>query len=169
MALINCSECGKEISNKASACPNCGNPINVIAPATQVSSNKNDSLHCPKCKSINLHIAQKGFSGGKALAGTIAVGNIGLLAGTIGSRNVDVTCLNCGHRFNPVKNLKKEKERIASEEMWRENPVGVIVIAVCSILAVFLLFVPGVSIWWSVVSFVSGIIIPLFTKKSKHN
>lgn len=29
MALINCSECGKEISDKASACPNCGNPISA--------------------------------------------------------------------------------------------------------------------------------------------
>ena len=27
MALIKCSECGKEISDKANTCPNCGNPI----------------------------------------------------------------------------------------------------------------------------------------------
>ena len=27
MALIKCSECGKEISDKAESCPNCGNPI----------------------------------------------------------------------------------------------------------------------------------------------
>lgn len=27
MALIKCQECGKEISNKANACPNCGCPI----------------------------------------------------------------------------------------------------------------------------------------------
>ncbi len=27
MALIKCSECGKEISNKANACPNCGCPV----------------------------------------------------------------------------------------------------------------------------------------------
>lgn len=27
MALIKCPECGKEISDKASACPNCGSPI----------------------------------------------------------------------------------------------------------------------------------------------
>lgn len=27
MALINCSECGKEISDKANTCPNCGAPI----------------------------------------------------------------------------------------------------------------------------------------------
>lgn len=28
MALIKCSECGKEISDKAETCPSCGNPIN---------------------------------------------------------------------------------------------------------------------------------------------
>lgn len=27
MALIKCSECGKEVSDKASSCPNCGAPI----------------------------------------------------------------------------------------------------------------------------------------------
>ena len=27
MALINCDECGFELSDKASACPKCGNPI----------------------------------------------------------------------------------------------------------------------------------------------
>lgn len=27
MALINCSECGKQISENADSCPNCGNPI----------------------------------------------------------------------------------------------------------------------------------------------
>ena len=29
MALIKCSECGKDVSDKASSCPNCGNPIIV--------------------------------------------------------------------------------------------------------------------------------------------
>lgn len=27
MALIKCTECGKEVSKKAPSCPNCGNPI----------------------------------------------------------------------------------------------------------------------------------------------
>jgi predicted amidophosphoribosyltransferase len=27
MALIKCSECGKDVSDKATACPNCGAPI----------------------------------------------------------------------------------------------------------------------------------------------
>ncbi len=30
MALINCPECGKEISDKAISCPNCGCPTNII-------------------------------------------------------------------------------------------------------------------------------------------
>ena len=29
MALINCPECNKEISDKAKSCPNCGCPINI--------------------------------------------------------------------------------------------------------------------------------------------
>jgi uncharacterized OB-fold protein len=29
MALIKCSECGKEVSEKAAACPSCGNPISA--------------------------------------------------------------------------------------------------------------------------------------------
>lgn len=32
MALIKCPECGKEISDKASACPNCGYPIAIEIP-----------------------------------------------------------------------------------------------------------------------------------------
>lgn len=35
MAMIKCPECGKEVSDKASACPNCGCPI---APAQQVQT-----------------------------------------------------------------------------------------------------------------------------------
>lgn len=28
MALIKCAECGKDVSDKATSCPSCGNPIN---------------------------------------------------------------------------------------------------------------------------------------------
>ena len=31
MALINCPECGKQVSNKAPACPDCGYPINTTS------------------------------------------------------------------------------------------------------------------------------------------
>lgn len=29
MAMIKCSECGKEISDKAKVCVNCGNPLKI--------------------------------------------------------------------------------------------------------------------------------------------
>ena len=32
MALIKCSECGKEVSDKAQSCPNCGCPIAASSP-----------------------------------------------------------------------------------------------------------------------------------------
>lgn len=31
MALVSCTECSKEISDKAAACPNCGAPMMVTA------------------------------------------------------------------------------------------------------------------------------------------
>ena len=52
MALINCPECGNEVSDKAEKCPKCAFPIKdsaqKICPecGTQVSSN---DLKCPKC------------------------------------------------------------------------------------------------------------------------
>ena len=32
MALISCSECGNQVSDKAAACPKCGNPIATARP-----------------------------------------------------------------------------------------------------------------------------------------
>lgn len=32
MALINCDECGAEVSSKATACPKCGNPLHAMQP-----------------------------------------------------------------------------------------------------------------------------------------
>ena len=40
MALINCPECGKEISERAKSCPNCGCPIEA---AQEQTSEKTDS------------------------------------------------------------------------------------------------------------------------------
>lgn len=56
--------------------------------------------YCPKCHSISLSANKKGFGGGKALAGALLTANpLGLLAGTIGKNNIEVTCLKCGHKF----------------------------------------------------------------------
>jgi len=36
MALIKCQECGKEFSDKASACPNCACPVEINLPTRKV-------------------------------------------------------------------------------------------------------------------------------------
>jgi hypothetical protein len=41
MALINCNECGNQISDKASACPKCGNPVNNIQSKEQKTETRN--------------------------------------------------------------------------------------------------------------------------------
>lgn len=44
MALVKCSECGKEISSKAESCPNCGNPME------EQGSNSEGGTLCPSCE-----------------------------------------------------------------------------------------------------------------------
>jgi DNA-directed RNA polymerase subunit RPC12/RpoP len=63
-------------------------------------------IKCPKCGSTQLFAGKKGFSGKKAVAGAVITGGIGLLAGTIGSNKIKITCLNCGNVFQPGDSLK---------------------------------------------------------------
>ena len=71
---------------------------NVCEPTISRSQSP-DRIGCPKCGSTELHAEKQGFSGKKALVGAVLTGGIGLLAGTIGSKNVKITCLKCGHSF----------------------------------------------------------------------
>ena len=54
---------------------------------------------CPRCGSISLSCNKKGYGVGKAAAGALVFGGIGLLAGGIGANKTIVTCLNCGYKF----------------------------------------------------------------------
>ena len=49
MALINCPECGKEVSDKAGTCPNCGYPLKKNK-GTPSFTGMNI---CPKCGEVN--------------------------------------------------------------------------------------------------------------------
>lgn len=109
MALISCPECGKQISDKALSCPNCGNPL-------QQQTQQEEYLCCPQCGSRELHAEHKGFSGGKALAGVLVTGGVGLLAGTIGSRDTQITCLKCGKTFKAGEAVVIRKGNDISED-----------------------------------------------------
>lgn len=49
MALITCPECGKEISDQASACPNCGAPVAKKFCQHCGEQIDRDCVICPKC------------------------------------------------------------------------------------------------------------------------
>lgn len=57
MALIKCNECGKDVSENAASCPNCGNPIKVQTKGYDricehcgglLNNNETVCIHCEK-------------------------------------------------------------------------------------------------------------------------
>ncbi len=54
---------------------------------------------CPKCGSTSLSGGKQGFGVGKAVAGAVLLGGVGLLAGGIGANKTVITCMNCGYKF----------------------------------------------------------------------
>jgi hypothetical protein len=87
-------------------------------------------IRCPKCKSTQITSNKKGFSVGKAAAGVILTGGIGVVAGAIGSNNVEVTCLSCGNAWSPSNynketnkelTIKRADELFDWKKAWREK------------------------------------------------
>ena len=80
---------------------------------------------CPKCRSDQLSANKKGFGVGKAIAGAVVTGGVGLLAGFIGSRKIYVTCLACGHQWTLLTAEEERKAKVKREKRWekrRKNP-----------------------------------------------
>ena len=59
------------------------------------------ALRCPKCRSDQVVGGTKGFGLGKAAAGAVLLGGVGLLGGLVGSKKVTVSCMKCGYRWQP--------------------------------------------------------------------
>lgn len=75
--IIDCPACGEKVSNKAKACPHCGQPIDT-------------KIYCPKCGSSNV----EPISGTSKAVTTWAVGVYA--ANTVISK---YKCKDCGHKF----------------------------------------------------------------------
>lgn len=56
---------------------------------------------CPICGFKQITANTKGFGVGKAAAGGLMLGPVGLLGGFIGKNKIIITCLKCGHHWKP--------------------------------------------------------------------
>lgn len=63
--------------------------------------NDEEPVRCPRCRSTQLTANKKGFGLGKATAGGLLLGPVGLLGGFLGSSKVKITCLKCGYTWKP--------------------------------------------------------------------
>jgi len=61
-------------------------------------------MACPRCHSNQVTAGKKGFGLGKAAIGGVLLGPVGLLAGFIGSKNMEFVCLSCKERWNSGSN-----------------------------------------------------------------
>jgi hypothetical protein len=52
------------------------------------------AIQCPKCKSADVHAEKRGWS---------------IFTGSIGSKKIYLTCLNCNHRFKPGEQARPEE------------------------------------------------------------
>ena len=57
MPLINCPECGTEVSDKAAACPNCAHPINTALVQQQPMQVAPASAPAPSARDIGQEVA----------------------------------------------------------------------------------------------------------------
>jgi RNA polymerase subunit RPABC4/transcription elongation factor Spt4 len=89
-SMIACRVCDHPVSRTAPACPNCGELFPGLIAG------------CPFCHSKNITIRVKGFSGGKAAAGAVLAGPLGLAAGLHGRGDLEVRCSSCS-RWTMIK------------------------------------------------------------------
>ncbi|HCY40394.1 MAG TPA: hypothetical protein DHV48_03430 [Prolixibacteraceae bacterium] len=94
-----------------------------------------EPIKCPKCRSTQISANKKGFSGGKAVAGAVLAGPLGIAAGTLGSNKVKITCLNCGYQFNPGEKPVYNQPPKSSGEFY----AWVIAILIFAGIGIFLL------------------------------
>lgn len=85
---------------------------------------------------------KKGFSGKNAVAGAVVTGGIGLLAGTIGSNKIRITCLECGHEFKPGE---KAKPALSPDILAKRRKINKILIPIVLVIILGLVLLAAFS------------------------
>lgn len=108
-------------------CKYCGTKLNDDVPTNAVPGGEGEAemrvdkkpekhVYCPYCLGEKLMYGEAGFSGGKALVGSVLAGPIGVLAGTLGKNDLQISCMECGSRFEVKESLVTTPEAKASFE-----------------------------------------------------
>ena len=146
-----CTNCGNKLGDTHAFCSQCGEPTTrtttpvkneMQQPALSQEASvgtQAKKLKCPKCASDELTSGKKGFSGSQAVGGAILTGGIGILAGTIGSNKIKITCLACGFQFKPGEDLESQKLRLEKDVKSMENPAGCIILIIVIIFIIWLM------------------------------
>ena len=106
MALINCKECGQQISDSASVCPHCGAPVirDVFCPSCGTKVPENVKF-CPNCGGKIYPVSETAKAGkkDKLVAGLLAIvlGGLGihyfyLGKTTAGVLTIVISLVSCG-------------------------------------------------------------------------
>lgn len=100
MALINCPECGHQVSDKAATCPNCGVTLNQnVVVNVQASPQANNGVKCPKCGGTNLQAVADVKGKGASFWKLCFCGLLGL-CGTGKTKTEHFwVCQTCGNKF----------------------------------------------------------------------
>lgn len=150
MALINCPECGKEISDKAPTCPNCGFPLAgsssavdavsaedvaspVSAPTSDVDQNKSSDTATMQDRMDHLEKAAKGKNG--IIIAVIAIAVLVIAAILISNAIKDsraqkaaeeAAAAEAAARLEYIDNLKTLRSDMLSTGADAENVAGLI-------------------------------------------
>lgn len=95
-----------------------------------------EPIKCPKCGSTQIHVHERGFKTGRAIAGGLLTGNIliAAAAGATGKNKIELVCLKCGHKFNigdAKKNTTTNLDYKPIELKYKENEFNTVVCSIC--------------------------------------
>ncbi len=100
MALMNCPECGKEVSDQADMCPHCGITLKSIQePPVDANTGNEPSVKCPKCGSPNLQAISDTHGKGASFWKICLCGIFGLCGAGKTKTDHYWVCQSCGNKF----------------------------------------------------------------------
>ena len=111
MPLVTCPDCGKEVSDTASACIGCGRPMEPAPappePSAEQDSSSTTAWECPKCggeqfkKFSLLYEEQRSTSTFKTTAAGLGLGAGGLGVGVGGASSKGISMTDLARRVSP--------------------------------------------------------------------